>query len=52
MSCALQIQTYSGDLEDITYTLPGVTIRIPDGQFMVYIGGETGNKCTWLFLMP
>lgn len=50
--CALEIKNFSGDLVDITYTLPGATIRIPAGQYMVYIGGGSGNQCTWSFLMP
>jgi len=50
--CALEIKTFSGDLVDITYTLPGATIRIPAGQYIVYIGGGSGNKCIWSFLMP
>jgi hypothetical protein len=50
--CALEIKNFSGDLVDITYTLPGATIRIPAGQYMVYIGGGSGNKCIWSFLMP
>jgi len=50
--CALSIKKFSGDLTDITYSLPGATIRVPSGQFIVYIGGGSGNLCTWTFLMP
>lgn len=50
--CALTIKTFSGDLDNITYELPGASIRIPEGQYIVYIGGGSGNKCTWSFLMP
>ena len=50
--CALQIKTFSGDLSDITYSLPGATIRIPSGQYIVYIGGGSGNLCTWSFFSP
>ena len=50
--CALEIKNLSGDLVDITYDLPGATIRIPDGEYIVYIGGGSGNKCVWSFLKP
>lgn len=50
--CWSRVETFSGDLEEISGELPGGTIRIPDGQYIVYIGGGSGNKCTWSFLMP
>jgi hypothetical protein len=50
--CWLTIKTFSGDLVDIAGDLPGGTIRIPAGQYIVYIGGGSGNQCTWSFLMP
>jgi hypothetical protein len=50
--CWLTIKTLSGDLVDITGQLPGATIRILSGQYIVYIGGGSGNMCTWSFLMP
>ncbi|PKN98360.1 MAG: hypothetical protein CVU42_12575 [Chloroflexi bacterium HGW-Chloroflexi-4] len=50
--CALVIKSYSGDTKDITYSLPGGTIRIPSGEFIVYIGGGSGNECIWTFLQP
>ncbi len=48
--CWLTIQTYDGDLVDITGELPGATIRIPEGKYMVYIGGGSGNLCIWSIL--
>jgi hypothetical protein len=50
--CAFQIDTLSGDLVGISYQLPGGTIRIPAGQYIVYIGGGSGNLCTWSFFSP
>jgi len=50
--CWIQIKTLSGDLVDIAGDLPGGTIRIPTGQYIVYIGGGSGNLCTWTFLTP
>jgi hypothetical protein len=50
--CWLTIKTLSGDLKAITGELPGATIRIPASQYIVYIGGGSGNQCTWSFLMP
>lgn len=50
--CWLTIKTLSGDLVDITGELPGATIRIPAGQYIVYIGGGSGNRCTWSLLLP
>ena len=50
--CWIQIKTLSGDLVDIAGDLPGGTIRIPAGNNIVYIGGGSGNKCTWTFLKP
>jgi hypothetical protein len=50
--CWIQIKSFSGDLAGIAGDLPGGTIRIPGGQYIVYIGGGSGNKCTWSFLMP
>ncbi len=50
--CWLTIKTFSGDLVDITGELPGATIRIPAGEYIVYIGGGSGNKCVWSFLKP
>ncbi len=52
LECALEIKNFNGGLVDITYSLPGATIRIPAGQYIVYIGGGSGNQCTWSFLMP
>jgi hypothetical protein len=51
-NCALTIKSFSGDLADITYNLPGATIRIPSGEYIVYVGGGSGNKCIWSFLQP
>ena len=51
-NCWIQIKTLSGDLAGIAGDLPGGTIRIPAGQYLVYIGGGSGNKCTWSYLMP
>lgn len=48
--CWLKIETFSGKTEDITGELPGGTIRIPSGEYIVYIGGGSGNKCIWTFL--
>ena len=50
--CWITIKTLSGDLAGIAGDLPGGTIRIPAGQYIVYIGGGSGNKCTWSFLTP
>jgi hypothetical protein len=50
--CWLTIKNLSGDLVNITGELPGATIRIPAGQYIVYIGGGSGNKCTWSYLLP
>jgi hypothetical protein len=50
--CALTIRSFSGDTKDITYDLPGATIRIPLGEYIVYIGGGSGNACTWFYLQP
>jgi hypothetical protein len=51
-NCWLSIKDFGGDLVDITGELPGATIRIPNGEYMVYIGGGSGNKCVWSFLKP
>jgi len=48
--CWIQIKKLSGDLVGIAGDLPGGTIRIPDGEYIVYIGGGSGNLCTWSFL--
>jgi hypothetical protein len=50
--CWIQIKKLSGDLMGIAGDLPGGTIRIPAGEYIVYIGGGSGNKCTWSFLKP
>jgi hypothetical protein len=50
--CWLTVETYGGDLKAITGELPGGTIRIPAGEYIVYIGGGSGNKCTWSFMKP
>lgn len=50
--CWITIKNFSGDLIDIAGDLPGGTIRVPDGQYIVYIGGGSGNLCIWTWLSP
>jgi hypothetical protein len=50
--CWITVKTYGGDLKAIAGDLPGGTIRIPSGEYIVYIGGGSGNKCTWSLLKP
>jgi hypothetical protein len=50
--CWITVKTYGGDLKAIAGDLPGGTIRIPSGEYIVYIGGGSGNKCTWSFMKP
>lgn len=51
-ACWLEINSFSGDLVDITGELPGSIISIPSGEYIVYIGGGSGNKCVWTFFQP
>ena len=50
--CWRLINNFDGDTEDITGELPGATIRVPNGEYIVLIGGGSGNRCTWSFPQP
>ncbi len=50
--CWLTIQDFDGDLIGITGELVGATIRVPDREAIVLIGGGTGNQCVWTFFQP
>jgi hypothetical protein len=50
--CWIVINNLDGDLIDIQGNPAGSTIRIPAGDYIVVIGGGSGNLCTWRFLQP